>query len=591
MRALILVAASTIWFGCSGGASGNGGDIGVTLTTAGGATTVPSGGTLSVKANVTNSATMAVSWSLAGSTCPGGCGTITPTGTLDYATYAAPSNALAQFTVTVTATSDEDRSKRGSVTLTVQPRVCPASAGLLSGQYAFLLQGFDQASQVGIALVGSLTADACGIVTAGAADYYLGPSAAGSTTSLAGSYAVGTDQRGTLSLTAGAGTMHFAFALGGVGGGVASRGAITEMDANAGSGPVLSGTIWRQDPTAFALNKISGPYAFLLNGWNGSGPREIGGGTLTADAAGTFSGHGLDQKVMGTSEGVTTTGWTGGYGTPSSSGRAVVTAPALTGASGSAVMYVVASNHVLMMISDTTSVGRVLSGRMLAQAGPFSLSSLDGTCVTYQAANYDQPGYEGLNMAVLAIFTADGGGNLSAISLDESYGGNNYHAVSGIHYTYTVDAHGQATIFTAPSVPGGKWYLVDRNSALMLGFDYGASVGRILEQAAEPFSAASISGDYLVGQEPGAAFASFNRSGVATSTGSGALSTVLDVNRNGIVAAAQATSGTVTVGTNGRATDTDGNVIYVVSPTRFLRMNQGSFDPATWYPLIQIFDR
>lgn len=585
MRALVLVLASVLWFGCGGGGGdcegvcdggGGGSDIGVGLTTAGGATSVTSGSTLAIRVNVTNSTTMVVTWNLTGPMCPGGCGTITPTA-LDFATYAAPANVATQFTVTVTATSVEDTSKSGSVTLAVLPRVCPAGASRLDGQFAFLLQGFDQASRDGIAVVGSFTSDACGVITGGTADYFLGQNVTG-IAPLTGTYAVGTDERGTIRLGLGATTANFAIALGGIDRGIAHRGAITEIDPAVGGGPVLSGSLWRQDPTAFALSRITGPFAFVLNGWIGSGPRMGMGGTIAADGAGHFTGGPLDVKTTGIAPPTTTASWTGTLGTPTAAGRSVVTAPVLTGAGGSAVMYAVTSGRMLLMVSDPSGGGRVLSGQMLAQTGPFDQGSLSGRLVTHQTANYDQPGYEALTTATLSLFTADGAGGLSITSYDQAFGGNSVHG-SGIRYTYTVDPTGQATIFLPGQVSGGKWYLLGPGSALMLGFDYGVSVGEIVPQTSTPFTAANVIGDYFVRQAPGAGACSSNASGVARSPGNGTLSTTMDVNQGGVWTVGQAASRTLSVATDGTAADTDGDVYYLASSSRLFMMNRSPSCP------------
>jgi hypothetical protein len=583
----LLFALSASLAACGGAGKGGGAadDIGVTLSTAGGATSVASGDTLAIRANVTNSATMAVTWSLTGPRCPLDCGAIAPTSILDFATYSAPRNVAAQFSVTVTATSTEDQTKSGSVVLTVQPRTCPPGASLLDGQYAFQLQGFDRTTQNGIAAVGSFTADACGGIPSGTADFYFGPTAAGNAPSLGGSYSMGADNRGTLSLTVGAGKLNFAIALGKISGGVASQGAVTETDLSALGGPVLSGSMWRQDPTAFALKGVAGPYAFVLNGWNGPGPREAMGGTLTADGAGGFAGGPMADKVFGSAPPATRLSWTGTYGAPSSSGRSVVTAQALTGAQGTAVMYVVGPGQLIAMISDTSSSGRVFSGNMLAQTGPFSLASLSGSCLSYQTANYDMAGYEALTTATIALFSANGAGSLSIASYDQNHGGN-FVSGSGIQYTYTVDADGQATIYTSPSNAGGMWYLTGPNTGLMLGFDIGVSVGAIVPRSDGPFSTASISGSYFASQTPGASFSSTDSSGVATSTGDGALATTMDLNGDGVVTAGQSANLTLAVAPDGRATDTSNDVMYVISPKSFLMMNE-----TTFYPVIHLFEQ
>jgi hypothetical protein len=592
--ALVLIVTSGVvtilGSGCGGGGGGDGDggdDISVTLTTAGDATSVSPGGTLVIKADVANSATQRVTWDLSGPSCPNNCGTITPTST-GFARYEAPTSVATQFAVTVTATSTDDPSKSASIMLTVEAEVCAPNTSLLSGRYAFLLQGFDDSNRNGIATVGSFTTDACGEITDGSVDYYFGSGEAqsGSSTSLSGSYNIGDDHRGTLSLTVGPNTVSFAIALGRIEGGVASKGGLTESDPGA-SGIVtgLSGSMWLQDQTAFDVNEIAGPFAFVFNGWNASGPREGVGGTVTADGAGSFSDGLLDDKVFGGSL-VTDVPWTGTYGTTSGSGRSVLTASALTGSNGTAVMYVVDAGQLIVMISDSTS-GRVLSGNLLAQTGPFDLASLSGHCVTYQTANYAQPGYEGLTFAALSLFAGDGQGVLSG-TVDLNSGGNIDHP--SVQYTYTVDGNGQASIYTAPSTLGGKWYLTGPNAGLMLGFDTGVSIGMILPQSAGPFAAASISGRYFASQAPGAAYGSTDASGVATSTGNGTLATTMDTNYVGAVITGQTSSGAYDFSPNGRAVDdgTSNKVIYIVNPHNFLMLDT---NPASFYPVIQIFEQ
>jgi hypothetical protein len=333
------------------------------------------------------------------------------------------------------------------------------------------------------------------------------------------------------------------------------------------------------------LTEIAGPFAFVFNGWNGSGPREAIGGTATADGAGAFSNGLMDAKVFRGSL-VTGVPWTGTYGRPSSRGRSVLTASVLTGSTGAAVMYVVNADQLIVMISDSSASGRVLSGNLLAQTGPFDLTSLMGNCVTYQTANYDQPGYEGLTFAALSLFAADGQGGLSG-TVDLNSGGNIGHP--SVQYTYAVDGNGQASIYTAPSTVGGKWYLTGPNAGLMLGFDTGVSVGMILPQSVGPFAAASVSGSYFAIQAPGAAYGSTDMSGLASSVGNGTVATTMDTNYVGAVMTGQTSEGTYVFSPNGRAVDDTGKkVIYVVDPDSFLMLDT---NPAAFYPVVQIFER
>ncbi len=574
-----LLALPAGWMAaCQGG---GGGDvvtepIVVTVATAGGATSLAAGGRLGLTASVTHT-NMDVTWSLSGASCPASCGTISPTG-WGAAEYTAPAAVAATFTVSVTATSMDDTSKHDSVLLTVSPRACPPNAGMLEGQYAFLVQGFGPDA---VAAVGSLTLDGCGVVTGGAADWFLGTYPAGSTISLAGTYAVGNQRRGTLTVLVPGFERTFAVALGGIAGGVASHGALTEFTAS-GNGQ-LSGELWKQDPDAFAVSRISGPYAFLLNGWTATGARRGIGGTVEADGSGHLGLGFLD--AAGTGRSPISGTWDGTVGAPSPAGRAAVSAPNLT-LYGTAIVYVVTADHLLMMIEDALD-GALVSGSFLAQKGTFGQGSLSGNGAAWQTANYTQPGYASLTTSTLTLFTADGAGNLALTSVDQNDGGNLY-TPAGIAYTYTVSANGHATIWTSPGVSGGKWYLTGPNTGLLLGFDPGMSVGAVAPQSAGPFSGASLDGTWFVRQAPGASPASTCASGVASSPGNGTISMTMDVNAAGSLSPGVASAPVFTVGGNGRATESNGLVIYVASPDRLFMMRMSTSDGAS---VVRILER
>jgi hypothetical protein len=581
LLAMFLPLAGFISCGGGGGGGTPGSEIAIGLTTQGSATTVESGGSLVIRANVTNADNMEVTWSMTASVDLSCCGGLTPQST-DFALYEAPSPVPAAFTVTITATSVQNTAKCASITLTVNAQIRLPGSDQLDGQYAFLMQGFNLSDGRGIAVVGSFQADGWGNIAGGTADYYLGPNLAG-TANLAGSYTVGTDRRGTVNLGLGATTLHFAAALGRFSGGIATKAAILQTDTGNDTPWVLSGTLWSQDPAWLAPDRIVGPFAFLFNGWNGAGPRGAMGGTVNAGGNGTFTGGLLDTMTFGGTP-VVDTPWTGSFPAPSSAGRSVLAAPVLTGATGTAVIYVADAGHLLALVYDPAGSGRVFSGGLWAQAGPFGLDSLNATCVTVQTANHAPAGYTSMTMSGLALFTADGAGNLAASSVDQDYAGNFTHW-DGPQYTYTVTSNGQASILSG-GVPGGKWYLTGPNRALMLGFDPGMSVGAILPQTGGPFSAASVNGTYFAIQQPGGALYSDNTSGVATATGDGTLARTLDLNTAGAVVTGSQATGSFAFTANGRAMDADNNVIYVISPDAFALLGT-----TTAYPVIQVFER
>jgi len=179
---------------------------------------------------------LGVSWTLTqgGTPCPLGCGTFSPSSSLSGQpiTYNAPSAVPSPATVTLTATSVTDPTKSDSATITI---VNPDSA--LNGHYAFLFNGFDDATGKQVAVAGSFMADGIGNITAGEEDIN-DPSGVNTPVAFTGTYVVGLDKRGTMTLTnplPGSVSVTYALSLGSFNAGVASKGRLIEFDDNNGA--------------------------------------------------------------------------------------------------------------------------------------------------------------------------------------------------------------------------------------------------------------------------------------------------------------------------------------------------------------------
>lgn len=569
-RGLAVAAAAIFVAACSSGGGGGGAvpeDIMVTLTTAGGATTLEAGTTLGLVAQVANAASNPnVTWSLGGAACATDCGTLTP-GAGGSATYAAPASVGTAFSVTVTATSVENATKNAAVQLTVNPKACPPNAGLLTGRYAFLLQGFDPATQKGVAAVGALVSDGCGNVVGGSAD--IGPVPALAAASIGGSYTIGADRRGMLTLNVGGVDARLAVALGQIGAGVAREGALTDAAAGADS-RLLTGSIWQQQDAAASQALMAGDYAYLLNGWTSSaGVRWAAGGTVAMNGSGAFA-SGLQDRMSfngtastGVAWSATTTAFAG------TSGRAELSAAAF-GALGRAVAIGVSATHQLVLVTDTA--GSVLSGQMRARTGPFDQASLSGTIVTDQTQNYMGAGFAYMNATVLGVFSADGAAPTGLLTglFNDSSAGCNVSRDAPVQLSYAVASNGQVSLYNGAAL-AGRYYLTGANTGFLLGLDASVPVGALRPRAAGPFSVASISGAYVASQAPGAAYFSTNAGGVGSSAGTGTLATTLDTNYSGAVATRSDLVGGLLHDTgSGRFTDDHGNVVYAVSPDTFL---------------------
>jgi len=592
------IALVSLLAACGGGGGGDGGDggddIAVGLTTAGSATTVQAGGTLVIRANVVNTTSnMDVTWSLTGPNCPANCGTIASTG-IDFATYTAPASVSASFQVMVTATSIENPAKSGSVQLTVNPKVCPANSSLLSGAYAIHLQGFDRDTSKGMAAIGTITADACGSITDGMVDS--GSVVPITTAAVTGSYSIGADRHGTLTLTVSGVSKTLAISLGHVSNGVAQRGGLLETAPTGVDNSMLVGTLWAQDKSAFAQDQLAGNYAYLLNGWTADAgarrnERLAIGGTVTLDNSGNFS-SGLQDRATYNAAQVIGSAWSASTPTFSTAtGRAVLTSSAFD-ALGSTVVYVVSPAQQLVLITNAN--GAVLSGQMVKQSGAFTQASLSGTLVTNQTQSHYGSGYESMNRSILAVFTADGVGPTGTLTstMNDDSSGCNVSRDGSAQYGYEVAANGQVSVYLgsgAGRVLAGKHYLTRNNAGFLLGFDPSVPIGEIRPRSSGPFSVSSISGNYFATQLPGSTFSATNSIGIGSSAGNATLATTMDTNAGGgIVSRSDYIGGALNDLGNGRFTDAFGNVIYAVAPTVFLVTSISATD---CYPVVHLFEQ
>jgi len=122
--------------------------------------------------------------------------------------------------------------------------------------------------------------------------------------------------------------------------------------------------------------------------------------------------------------------------------------------------------------------------------------------------------------------------------------------------------------------------LLSPTSAFLMETSGGTNAGFVEVQSGGPFSAASISGNYIFGVAPPAVPASVISSGVATSTGGGTLNVTSDESGQFGLALGQAITATgFNVAANGVGTDSVGDVIYIISPTNAVLINVSTPTP------------
>jgi Putative Ig domain len=454
----------------------------------------------------------------------------------------------ANFTVQATDAEFQPLMATQALSITVAAGSSPNLA-LLKGHYAFLFGGFDDVSGAPFTLAGSFTADGAGNISGGIEDG-VGPGNPVVNMPFTGIYNIAADQRGAFTIATASGSKTFACVLGTVVSGVATKGRFVEFDDYSGnSGQRGSGILRLQDSTAFTLASVTGPYAFGFSGVDPAGKREVRVGRFDADGAGTVK-NGVED-VNDASTVSNSVSFTGTNTAPSASnGRASLTLNASGSTTTNLTSYVVSAHEILAVSSDAVSSG-LAGGVILSQASTsFTNSSFSGNAVFYnagvQAANPTSQ-----SSSDIGVFTADGAGNVTEIH-DQNDGGTLTIDASLSGMSYATSANGRLA-FT-----GGNafiLYLVDINKGFL--FDPGGTMGLgfVESQATAPaggFTNASLSGTFAAGTIAPAVTAVTNESGLATLDGLSKFQTNEDVSTSAALTVNELSSGSYTIGTNGR---------------------------------------
>lgn len=533
-------------------------------------------------------------WSLSSGSLPAGLSLTTNSANVTGQTITAitgtPTAAgTTQFTVQVTdsATPASSTTQQLSITIGTASTVNDAE---LSGQYAFEISSFGSVAGNRHAEVGSFIADGKGSITSAIVDCN-SPSGSAQAVPLSGSlgsYAIGADHRGTLTLNfastalCGFTSRTVAFALGSLNNsGVATVGRLVEFDYTTGTpNDVGSGVMYLQQSAAFGQSSIKGPYAFQLIGQNTTpGTRVVESGTFTSDGAGNLNAGELDINSDGTGTNAAFTGTlTTDPANTATFGRLNLscTSCSAIGGAGHEAVYIVSANQALVMTTDAESSSGLMSGEMQSQSSTsFANSDLNGTAVFYLE---DVGNTVGDARATLGLASFDGTGKLTVVSQDKNDSGVHTSKTNQTGLTYSVAANGRITIVGANSPLGG--YLLSPTSAFLMETSGGSNAGFVEVQSGGPFSAASVSGNYIFGVAPPAVPASVLASGVATSTGSGTLNITADQSGPLGLAWDQAlTASGFTIASNGVGTDSAGDAIYMISPTKAVFISVSAVAP------------
>lgn len=459
--------------------------------------------------------------------------------------------------------------------LSIQPGsgvyACGTGSGYesqLSGNYAFLLNGFDDAGNAEV-LAGSITTDGAGNITGGEEDsnnVATGPShlvisASGST------YTLGSDYRGCLVL-GGSTPVTFSFALSASN---PTKGRIMEFDDSTGRGGTrLAGILRWQDTSSFALAQLQPNYAFGVHGWD-AGKNPFAAAGSFSNSNGTLSNGFADLDDAG----AITAGLTGIDGTISSisnaSGRGSMTyAPG--GQTLDFSIYMVSSGEFVVVGVDPIATAPITSGEGIVTSNSFANTSLSGPYM-FGVSGYSVSSAGG--DITIGTLNFDGVGTAQGTLLEDKAGTSTSGAVSG---TYSVDPTSGRATFTKIGNHPPVVYLTtptDSISGFVVGTDNSASSGVGESQSGGPFSANSLVGNYVLGTMTPPDGATSNYVGIISFT-SGIGSGTEDASKSGAsgLVASQAINQTYTINADGTgnagantAVVTNGSTIFFADET------------------------
>jgi hypothetical protein len=464
----------------------------------------------------------------------------------------------------------------------------------LNGNYAFTFNGFSGSSggvSTVFAAVGRFTADGAGNITNGELDSN-GVGSALTAQTFTGTYAIGADHRGvmTLNISSGGGA-RLAFAMTANG-----NAQFIEFDASGGSGTIGSGTMEKVDTTAYNTAQITGDYAFGAAGFDNTSNRAAiegsfnsnGTGTLT-NAAGDVNAYGTDYAMNFTAANYTVSNTATGRGTMHLAFTFGGTPDTLN-----FVFYVVNSERLFAMESDmVTTATPLLNGVVVRQqipAGGFSNGSLRGNMVIYLTGRSTCSAASGVPKAGAGVVTSDGNGALS-LTYDENYcrAPNSFSSAPG---TYSVASNGRTSI----TIGGFNLvaYLANLNQIFLFVSDPNVLFGFGEPQATGPLTNTAVTGTYAGLASTPADFAVTVFSGEFTANGAspnGNLAGTVDIGDASGPISGQALNATYSISSspaNGRgtATITSGSggsaVIYVISPSKFVMVPMNDPNPSVW---------
>jgi hypothetical protein len=498
-------------------------------------------------------------WSVISGTLPSGLSLNSTTGTIGGMPVLAGNSS---FTVQVTDSETPAVSATAQLSIVINPGG-GGNLGLLSGNYAFYLNGFN--SSGAWTLAGSFISNGNGVITSGMIDYN---SITGQPINAAvtGNYSISTTGLNLITLQGQSwGPMTLAFVLDSTG-----NGRLIEYDDTTGQGSRGSGALRKATASAFSLSSLNGSWAYGWTGIDNDGEREVNVGQFTL-AAGNMTNGTCDGNGGGTFYTCTFTGTVSPVN--AQTGRTTVAIQSNNGPN-SVVTYVVSASETVMEgIASVSQTGNGLFvGSMLRQSGTFNKGSLNGLSVFYYQ---DIHAGDGLDQSGVLILSCDGEGNSTGVAGDEDLAGT-FTTHIPQPGTYTVASNGAITFSGTGGVPVG--FLIGLNKGMFVGTGSNSILAFMEPQTGGPFSNASIAGAYAGGSLAPLDYVNANNElDVGPANGLGTLTLNGDSSGSGGLDQSFGTIVNYNIAANGRGTaeaqgDQAPNIVYMISPTKWVAM-------------------
>jgi hypothetical protein len=467
---------------------------------------------------------------------------------------------------------------------------------LLHGAYAFFFSGFD--TQGVVLATGQFTADGSGNISSGTEDMNR-VSGVSINATLSGTYSLGTDGRGTLTLTATNSmgqqlTVIYQLVLDSAG-----NARFFENDASNTTPPPLptrgEGIIKPQVGSSFAASNLSGNYAFAFSGQDLTTAPATLAGVVQANGTSAFSPGTVDYNDAGLYSPAVPT--SGNFSLSSTAGRVVADLvfqiPSSAQLTLNFICYFVSPSDLFLIEIDTTDATHPKIGGEMVLQNPsvvFTNTALTGGSVL-SGSGLDTPSASAL-VGLLASNSSGG----ATVNFNQNDAGSISQG-SLIPGTYLVTTNGRVE-FTGFGALGPRMaaaYLTGVNQGFLVGSDKTATVGVLENQTGGPFSVASVMGSYALSAPAPLDNMVDNIIGQTTANGTGTMQGVVDEVSSAGQNPAQSFVGNYTVASSGQGTMTTNSpvgiptnlAIYVVSPSAIRAISTDSIDK---HPQVIFFD-